>query len=430
MKKVVSFIIALFVFVGFTNAQTVVFDEATFSPFGSEASKGASSKSFVKDNVTLSFSVPGFGSNRTNRGVRWMDAKGYLALNGNSSNTGQIEITCNLSHTADNANVYIKKIRFNLAGTSSGGKNVVGSTGLTNVGLTSDAINEGDELYVDVQDYSFEVEDGFSSISQFTITADLTTALNILSVEVVCGYFEDNITLSDTEAYPYMGKNVYARNVTYSRAMNGKNWGTLCLPFAYTPKGQNFSVYRIEEGSFNKTSDPITLMLVNPNEEVPAGHPVIFYCKSQNLVVSAKDVLLTTEGFEDGIYTYDGKTRSQVDFDFCGALKETVISDGYYIKNNSFTYLTGSGTCRIKPYRAYIVPNASSSSARPRSLAFRVIDDESFDNDATAVETVDFDDAEPEVLAIFAADGKQISELQKGLNIVKTTNGTKKIYVR
>lgn len=437
MKKVVSFIIALFVFIGFTNAQTVVFDATDLSKFNDSESKGAPSKTFTKGDISLTFDVPGYSSNRTNKGVKW--AGEYLALQGKANSDKYVTISCEML-SSSTSGLYIKKVRFNLAGTSVGGTATIGSAGLEVTNVESNALDPEDELFADIDDYNFEVEDGFSSISYITITAKLSAILNIQSVEVVYGLFKDEVTIDETapdykadSAYPYFNKNVYARDVTYIRDMNGKNWGTLCLPFAYTPKGQNFSVYRIEEGSFNKSSDPITLMLVNPNEEVPAGQPVIFYCKSKNLVVNAKNALLTTEKFDtDSIYTYDGMTRSHVDFDFCGTLKKTMISDGYYIKNNGFSYLTGSGTCKIKSYRAYIVPNASSSSARPRSLAFRVIDDESelFDNDATAVETIDFDDAEPEVLAIFTADGKQISELQKGLNLVKTTNGTKKIYVR
>jgi hypothetical protein len=429
MKKVVSIIVALFVFIG-VNAQKVVLDATTFGTFSNGTGKGLPNAEFVKGDVTLSFAVPGFDSNRTNKGVKWTGS--YLALQGTSKTTGEVTIECKMSSSAVASGLYIKKVRFNLAGTSIGGTPTIGSAGLEVVGLASDAQDSEGELFADVHDYYFEVEDGFSSISDITITANLSAVLNIQSVEVVYGYFEENVVISDG-SYDYVGKNVYVKNVSYSRPMNGKNWGTLCLPFAYTPKGQNFSVYRIEEGSFDKTSDPITLMQVNPNEEVEAGMPVIFFCKSENLVVKAKDVLLTTEVFDsDGVNTFDGETRSHLEFDFCGVIKEKVISDGYYIKNNGFTYLTGSGTCRIKPFRAYIVPNATSGSARPRSLAFRVIEDESelFDNETTAVESVETEEAEPTILGIFTADGKKVDELQKGLNIVKTTNGTKKIYVR
>ena len=107
-----------------------------------------------------------------------------------------------------------------------------------------------------------------------------------------------------------------------------------------------------------------------------------------------------------------------------------------FVSNNKI-YHTSDTEISLKPFRAYIPDFGEENNSRLRSgmsmdelLAESENDMFSSNADVTAVETVETEEAESTVLGIFTSDGRQVDELQKGLNIVKTTNGTKKIYVR
>jgi hypothetical protein len=84
-------------------------------------------------------------------------------------------------------------------------------------------------------------------------------------------------------------------------------------------------------------------------------------------------------------------------------------------------YRVGDSSESVKPtvkaYRCYLTASANEAKAF------------FFDNEATGINGVDTADAEIE--AIYTINGTRVNNLQKGLNIVKMSNGkTQKVYVK
>ena len=97
-------------------------------------------------------------------------------------------------------------------------------------------------------------------------------------------------------------------------------------------------------------------------------------------------------------------------------------NDYYYISNNKFMHATKKLT--VNPFRAYFTMTKSSSAP---SNGFNIaVDDDSM----TAIEALT-GEGDTTITAIYTTDGKQLSDLQQGLNIVKLSNGkVQKIMVK
>jgi hypothetical protein len=80
-------------------------------------------------------------------------------------------------------------------------------------------------------------------------------------------------------------------------------------------------------------------------------------------------------------------------------------------------YRVGEYKPEVAPYRCYLTASANEAKAF------------FFDNEATGINGVDAAGAEIE--AIYTINGTRVNNLQKGLNIVKMSNGkTQKVYVK
>ena len=433
MKKVVSLFIALFV-VNTINifAQKVELNyENTFASAFESANvpaKGTASISFSYGDVNVAIECIGY-TTRKHKGVVLDEDLGGLEFCGDPDEYGAAKITLKLTEPDDpNARKkYIKKVIFETRGTSD----------IAGVRVTNNAESEN---YVTVNNNTVEVEDGYSAISQFDIYFDFSEYVTFTGIKVECGYFDEELSLKDKDGYQYFGEYHYAKKVTYTRSMNSKKWGSLCLPFDFVVDDKNFSVYGLYNAGYNNSNVPVTLYKYATGKVVKAGTPLIVYCDAPTLVVKAQNVLVSTDNFNaNGISTDDGVTVStNINFTLYGTIKSATMTDGIYVSNDKFYYLKSGSQCTIKPYRAYFILEGNTNDSRTRTIDFNVLDenDSEFNgfsfagsDDATAVESVDTD-AEETVLGIFTADGKKVDELQKGLNIVKTTNGVKKVYIR
>jgi hypothetical protein len=107
--------------------------------------------------------------------------------------------------------------------------------------------------------------------------------------------------------------------------------------------------------------------------------------------------------------------------DFVGVYESGNVPAGsFFISNNTFYHATG-GSNTIKAFRAYLAP----VNANIKAVGY------SFDDvDATFIEGVE--SAETAVpVAVYGADGAFRAGLQKGLNIVKMSDGkVKKVFVK
>ena len=179
-------------------------------------------------------------------------------------------------------------------------------------------------------------------------------------------------------------------------------------------------------------------------EKITAGLPIVFWTNKSEIVVKSKNVLLSDGFYTDGISKITRIGAAGQRFYACGNLKKVRYENEYvyYVSKDKLIYCGGNANVNIKPYRAFMLPDLSVARyrrlANVRSLTFDVLDEndnlvDGFDfadnNEITAVESVE-SDTQDDIIGIFTSDGKKVNELQKGLNIVKTTNGVKKVYIR
>lgn len=226
---------------------------------------------------------------------------------------------------------------------------------------------------------------------------------------IVPGNTMANLVLTDGLAY-YPPKAFTATSATYTRNAPNK-WATICLPYAVS-SNENVTYYTA--GTIN--GDVLTLTSA---DEVPAGTPAIckFGSEGNNTINAANVNVVTgvqTESVTDDDITLIGSFTAKT-------IDATATTDNVYaISGGKFVHATK--TLNLKPFRAYFTTSGSTSS-NGFSIA---VDDDSI----TAINALT-GEGEVTIASIYSADGKQVNDLQPGLNIVKLSNGkVQKILVR
>ena len=225
----------------------------------------------------------------------------------------------------------------------------------------------------------------------------LSNANNVI-VDGTCA----NLVLTD--GYPFaLPTSVTATAASYTRTMPN-TFGSICLPFAVSSDAsvQYYTTNGVVDGA---------LQLVEA-ENVAAGTPAIVFAEGKSLSIEGSGTLAVA-GEADGDVKLTGSYTEQVI-----NVTEDASKNYYGIANNEFTKATN--TLTVKPFRAYLTTPASS----PAKLRLGLADDE-----ASAISVLTAEDAT--VKAIYNAAGAKQQRLQKGLNIVKMSNGTTtKVFVK
>ncbi len=199
-----------------------------------------------------------------------------------------------------------------------------------------------------------------------------------------------------------------ASAATYTRTISNA-WGTICLPFE-VESDDNVTYYTT--GTIN--GDVLTLTSA---DVVSAGTPAI--CK---FTTTGEN---TIESYVVNVCTDVAEDTQSDDITLIGSFaKQTILAadvpNAYYISGGKFWHATG--TLTVNPFRAYFTTNSASPS---NGFCITVDDD-----NVTAIQALT-GESDVTVTAIYTTDGKQIGELQNGLNIVKLSNGkTKKIMIK
>lgn len=426
MKKIVSTFIALFVaFIGI-NAQKVTFEYQAFTAMIPSV-KGKASVSATIGDITVTIADTYKNSKTASFGLYGNGET--LAARGSSKT--EFTLTASINSNDASSNKIIKSI-------------AVYSADVTPMCGGSVVENSGDEFSImDAEKAFMVIENDYQDYNSFSYKVNLKTEVRITKIEVVYGELVDNVVLSDSEDYPYSGRNIYAKNVTYTRSMGTNHWGTLCLPFKFTLNDDNFAGYYTHSMS-NVSEGFATIKKYANGEKITAGLPIVFWTNKSEIVVNSKNVLLSDDFYTDGISKITRIGSAGQRFYACGNLKKVRYENEYvyYVSKDKLIYCGGNANVNIKPYRAFMLPDLSVARyrrlANVRSLTFDVLDEDDnvvddFDfadnNEVTAVESVE-SDTQDDIIGIFTSDGKKVNELQKGLNIVKTTNGVKKVYIR
>ena len=235
----------------------------------------------------------------------------------------------------------------------------------------------------------------------FTANAGMLTNTQNVIVDGTCA----NLVLTDGKPFA-LPTSASATEASYTRTMPN-TFGTICLPFAVS-SDENVQYY---------TTDGVVNGALQLEEaaNVAAGTPAIVFAEGKSLSINGSGTLAVA-GEADGDAQLIGSFAEQVIDVTEDASKN--YKNYYGIANNQFT--KAISTLTVKPFRAYLTTTASS----PAKLRLGIADDE-----ASAISALTADDAT--VKAIYNASGAKQQCLQKGLNIVKMSNGvTTKVFVK
>lgn len=230
-----------------------------------------------------------------------------------------------------------------------------------------------------------------------------------------------DMTLNDSEGYDCEA-DITVSNVSYARDMKGNQWGTLCLPFAINPNAySDCSFYQLI--SVDNEKKEIVLRRID-NQEIAAGTPVLV---RRNAAVNGISISATDAAMDNSIQS--GSTAG--DYSLVGTLTTSdALADNAYIINNDKFWNVGelisnekATTVKVGAFRSYLLANTTAPSAQARMLSLSIGDD-----DTTAIDVLNAaDNSEAE---IYDLNGHRLSDLQKGINIVKRGNKTTKVIIR
>lgn len=249
------------------------------------------------------------------------------------------------------------------------------------------------------------------------VTCEVTNNQLAISVEGVNGiwyktdnfrltYLGHDLTLNETGAAGSIDD--WYTSVTVNRTIKAeKKWNTFVVPFDMViPAG--WEVKKLTGSTVN--GDNITLNFSDASA-IEAGVPYMVRVASDVSEIEVENVNVTTTL----------NIASTGDIEFVGVYESGNVPVGtFFISDNKFYHATGVSNT-IKAFRAYLAP----VNANIKAVGY------TFDDmDATVIEGVeDAEKAEP--VAVYGADGALRAGLQKGLNIVKMSDGkVKKVFVK
>ena len=226
-----------------------------------------------------------------------------------------------------------------------------------------------------------------------------------------------DMTLNDSEGYDCEA-DITVGSVSYSRDMKDNQWGTLCLPFAINPNAySDYSFYQLS--SVDNERHEIVLSRID-DSTIAAGTPVLV---RRNAAASGISISATDAAMSNAVLT--GSTAG--DYSLVGTLttSNALSNDCYVINNDKFWNvgeLNKAGkTVRVGAFRSYLEANTSMAQARMLSLSIG-------GDNTTAIDVLHAaDDGEAE---IYDLNGHRLSDLQKGMNIVKRGNKTTKVIIK
>ena len=226
-----------------------------------------------------------------------------------------------------------------------------------------------------------------------------------------------DMTLNDSEGYDCEA-DITVGSVSYSRDMKDNQWGTLCLPFAINPNAySDCSFYKLS--SVDNERQEIVLSRID-DSTIAAGTPVLV---RRNAAASGISISATDAAMSNAVLT--GSTAG--DYSLVGTLttSNALSNDCYVINNDKFWNvgeLNKAGkTVRVGAFRSYLEANTSMAQARMLSLSIG-------GDNTTAIDVLHAaDDGEAE---IYDLNGHRLSDLQKGMNIVKRGNKTTKVIIK
>ena len=224
----------------------------------------------------------------------------------------------------------------------------------------------------------------------------------------------DNLQLADNKPF-VLYEGCKASTASYSREM-ASTWGTLCLPYAVsvTAEDNNCSFYSQQSVGKN-------VIRLNTIESgtIAAGTPVLVKKNdgqaSINFTVKDADLVtapVTTEGTDHLVGTFAGEVLN-------------ATANSYFIAKDKFYSVSDYSTdgVKVNPFHAYIQAGGNANHAAVLNIVA--------DGSTTSIDVTDTIDALNNAnTEYYDINGRRTSGLQKGVNIIKTGNKTRKVIVK
>ncbi len=271
-------------------------------------------------------------------------------------------------------------------------------------------------LHSYICDYCKAAEPGHKSIKNLTKDDDADIEI-VRDDENAPWKTTSAIDLTDAAYYNAPVEFTTTGGVTFNFTRTADvKWATLCLPYKITTSDytDKCKLYKLNSVGENE------IVLGELSGEIAAGTPV--FVKSENgfnvdFSIPANTEIEMTTAHQD---------QSATDGTLIGTFEEKTLTEDdnandLFIKENlMWSVSQAQRTMKVKPFRAYIVP-ATSSGAPQRSITI--------DGEATAIsDALDtLNDANAEY---YDMNGRRINALQKGVNIIRSGNKTRKVIIK
>ena len=246
-------------------------------------------------------------------------------------------------------------------------------------------------------------------------------------VKEICGSDEANYTV---ESLSFTANDILSNvpikvkdQITYNFTMNNE-WGTIYLPYEVTYTAN--SKYKLYELS-DLEGDALVFTEYENGRVIPTGTPMAIrrITESSAVDVTTKKAVIpldykTTNISNEGWHLVGTFTRVEVP------------DDGYIISKNQFWNVgrmkeEGQNVKSVAatPYHAYIMPASASISTAPAKLAIGI-----GDGGTTSIEAPSINDIFNGNAEYYDINGRRLSTLEKGINIVKIGGKTTKVIIK
>ncbi len=283
--------------------------------------------------------------------------------------------------------------------------------------VLSSAVTTSDARHMTKASVEFDVTDnaGTAAISAFAATSDGTVdATNggwwFKADDFHLTYLGREVTLEETATTSTVENGWYTK-VTLNRSIPAGKWSTFVLPYT-TAVPEELIAKKFDSDELDGDAvvlhftDATTFETGVPYMVKPTGDAAVTIPDAENV-----DIDMTTPALDLTYSTIQGTY-----------LYVNIPTDSYFISNNKYWH-AADNTNKSKGYRAYIVLKNGSGA---KGLRY------SFGNDGDGTTGIDGAETEAaEVVAVFSIDGRRQNALQRGVNIVKMSDGTtKKVFVK
>lgn len=235
----------------------------------------------------------------------------------------------------------------------------------------------------------------------------------------------NNFVITDKEPI-YVPDNFKASKLTYTRT-GSNTWGTVCMPFALESNDD------IQYYKFKKLDLVANCMTFEEVTEVEPNTPAIYSLSEGITELNLGGENCELVEYENIPVVYDDLTLYGVINQDCATLPVSDNSPYYYIAKNKFWQPT-KNQVTVYPYRAYFMANNPEVN---NTKVFDIVKSEKSDNEDMFGEMEEQPTSIlilPEGVTItqyYNAAGVKVAQPQKGVNIIKLSNGQiKKIIIK